>query len=143
MATFPTYDPASDTIDLHGSAVVLLAFLMKSKFGERFDPETLFHPDLSTLIRELHAAAGLPKPAVGDCFDRADLFRIATTVMEESKNLGWWSLPDTGKRSLLQGAVAPWVLSEDQLQTIIEDVDDLLFRHREVVAAADAANEAR
>ena len=143
MATFPTYDAASDTINLNGSAVVLLTLLVKSKFGTRFDPETLFHPDLPILIRELHAATGLSNPAAGDSFDRADLITIAKTVVGENINLGWWSMSDSGKRSLLQGAAAPWVLSEDQVQTIMEDVDDLLFRHREVVAAADAANEAR
>jgi len=143
MAAFPTYDPATDAIRLNGCAVIMLSLLMKSKFGERFDPETLFHPELSTLINQLHAAAGLQKPGAGECFNRADLFTIAEVVLGMSAQIGWWSMPGTDRRALLQGAAAPWILSEEQLQTIMEDIDDQLFRHREVVAAADAANEVR
>jgi hypothetical protein len=143
MAAFPTYDPTTDTIRLNGNSVILLTLLMKSKFGERFDPETLFHSELSTLIDQLQAAAGLSKPRAGECFDRADLFTIAELVLSRSVHIGWWSMPDAEKRALLQAAAAPWVLSEEQLQTIMEDVGNQLFRHREVVVAADRSNECR
>lgn len=143
MAAFPDYDSASDTIRLNGGAGILLTLLMKSKFGERFDHETLFHADLSTLIEQLYAAVGFPKPAAGECFDRADLLSIADTVLAQSVNIGWWSMSEADRQAFLQRAATPWMLSEEQLQTIIEDVGDLLLRHREVVAAADAANEAQ
>lgn len=143
MSAFPTYDPLSDAIHLNGCAVILLTVLMKSKFGERFDPEMLFHPGISTLIGQLQAATGVPKPSAGECFNRVDLLTIAENVLWQSPNIGWWAMPSGMKHAFLQSAAAPWVLSEEQLETITEDVEDRLSRHRELVATADAADEVR
>ena len=139
MTSFPSYDPTSDSIRLNGNAVILLNLLMKSKFGERFDPETMFHSGVSDLIDQLHEAAGLPKPEAGQCFERDDLILIAQQVFEQSVNVGWWSMAVDAKRIFLQRAAAPWVLSKEQLQLIIEDIDDQLFQQRRVIAAADSA----
>ena len=140
MAGFPTYDPAADAVRLNGAAPIMLTFLMKSKFGERFDPETLFHPGLAALINQLDAAIGYPKER-GDCFSREDMFSIAERVVEQSLSIGWWSMTAEEREAYLQQAASPWVLSDDQLETIIEDIASLLFRRRQVVAAADAAGE--
>ncbi len=143
MSVFPTYDPSSDTIHLNGCAAILLTVLMKSKFGERFDPETLFRPGISKLIGQLQAAAGIAKPGAGECFDRADLLAIAETVLGQSVNIGWWVMQSDEKHAFLQRAAAPWQFSKEQLQTILDDVDDRLLQHRELVAAANAAGEVR
>lgn len=117
----------------------MLTLLMKSKFGERFDAETMFHPGLSDLINQLSLAAGCTRPEPGECFERADLFQIAGRVLEESVSNGWWSMAAGEKRTFLQRAASPWVLSNAQLDTILEDVEDQLFRHRQVVVAAESS----
>ncbi|ATY30820.1 hypothetical protein [Sphingomonas psychrotolerans] len=138
--TFPTYDADSDSIRLNGGAAIMLALLMKSKFGERFDVETMFHPQLPGLINQLYAATGHKRPAAGECFDRMALLQIAERVLKDSVNIGWWSMRGDEKRDFLQGAASPWILTAEQLETIIQDVDDDLNRQREVVALADREN---
>lgn len=136
--SFPHFDPETDTIRLNGSAVVMLALLMKAKFGERFDPETLFHGPLADLIRQLDRASKLSSREVGECFTRDDLSRIAREVFAESFHSGWWSMSAEQRGEYLQVAAAPWILSSEQIDMVREDVEDLLFRSRQIIAAADA-----
>lgn len=136
--SFPHFDPETDTIRLNGSATVMLALLMKAKFGERFDPETLFHRPLAELIRQLDGASNLPPREVGDCFTRDDLLRIAQEVFGQSFQSGWWSMSAEQRRQYLQVAAAPWILSSEQIEMVRADVEDLLLRSRQIVAAADA-----
>lgn len=135
--TFPNYDPRSDSIRLEGGAAIVLNLLMKAKFGAPFDPETLFHPELSNLIEQLRIAAGRAHPAPGECFGRGDLWRIAEHVFDESVTTGWWAMTVEDKNAFLQRAAAPWILSDEQLGTIMEDVEDMLFRRRQVLSAAE------
>ncbi len=135
---FPHFDPETDTIRLNGAATVMLTLLMKAKFGERFDPETLFHGPLADLIRQLDSAAKLPSREVGDCFTRDDLACIAREVFAESFRSGWWSMSAEQRVEYLQVAASPWILSGGQIEMVREDVEDLLFRSRQIVAAAEA-----
>ena len=137
--TFPTYDSASDSIQLNGGAAVMLGLLMKAKFGERFDPETLFHTSLSTLIAKLCGATDLPTPVPGECFDRNEVLQIADRVVQQSVSIRWWSMTVVEREAFLQSAVAPWILSADQVETIILEADTKLWRLRELVNAADKA----
>ncbi len=137
MVPFPSYDPASDSIHLNGGATIMLTLLMKARFGERFDPSTLFHPGLTGLIRQLEAASDLPQPVAGQCFDHVELHLIASRVYDESINIGWWAMTDAEREAFLQDAVAPWRLSVAQVQTIVEGASDILDSHRRTVAAAD------
>lgn len=136
-AGFPHFDPETDTIRLNGSATVMLTLLIKAKFGERFDPETLFHRPLADLIRQLDRASNLPSREVGDSFTRDDVSRIAQEVFGESFQSGWWSMSAEQRGEYLQVAAAPWILSSDQIDMVREDVEDLLFRSRQIVAAAE------
>ncbi len=136
--SFPHFDPETDTIRLNGSVTVMLALLMKAKFGERFDPETLFHGPLADLIRQLDGASKLPPREAGDCFTRDDLLRIAEAVFSESFQSGWWSMGTEQRREYLQVAAAPWILSDDQIEIVREYVEDLLSRSRQIISAADA-----
>ncbi|MCA1199680.1 hypothetical protein K9B35_17065 [Sphingomonas sp. R647] len=136
-AGFLHFDPETDTIRLNGSATVMLTLLMKAKFGERFDPETLFHRPLADLIRQLDGASNLPPRQSGDCFTRDDLACIAREVFAESSRSGWWSMSAQQRIAYLQVAAAPWNLSNEQIEMVRQDVDDLLFRSRQIVAAAE------
>ena len=137
---FPTYDAASDSVRLGGNAAIMLTLLLKAKFGERFDPEMLFHTRLAELIAQLHDASGVAKPVPGDHFGPEDLFTIAERVIEQSVSIGWWAMAAEEREAFLQSAAAPWVLSDGQIEAICENIEALLFRHRETVAAADAAS---
>ena len=75
MPAFPTYDPKTDSVHLNGTATILLTLLMKSKFGERFDPETLFHTRLADLLDQLQSAAGYPRAEPGACFSKVNAGR--------------------------------------------------------------------
>ena len=139
---FPiVYRPDRNVIELDGAsgAVVMLTFLMKAKFGESFDPETLFHQELAGLIRQLQGVAGFPRDEPGEVFGREELYLIATHIVQESARSGWWRMERDERLAYLQDVAAPHRLSEGQVEEIFETVASALFRQREVVRAADDA----
>src|SRR6478609_4720223 len=91
MTAFPTYDPTTDTIRLNGCASIMLALLMKAKFGEKFDSEILFHEGVAELIRQLDHSLNGTTRGLADCFSRAELYEIAKGVFHDSFQSGWWS----------------------------------------------------
>ena len=140
MTTFPTYDPATDTIRLNGCASIMLTLLMKAKFGEKFDSEMLFHERLTELIRQLDQSLGGTR-GEAECFDRADLFEIAKGVFSGSFQSGWWLKNAQQREQYLQDAAAPWVLSSSQIEGIMDGIEGLLFQARQITSQADAAGE--
>jgi len=141
MASFPVYDPETDSIRLNGGAAIMLTLLMKAKFGERFDPITLFHPQLADLIRQLTAALDDRLRPSGQGFDRKDLSRIAEAVFNDSSSNGWWSKSIEDRTQFLQDAAAPWLLSADETDTIVDDINSRLFRARQIASIAAAEEE--
>ena len=139
MTTFPTYDATTDTIRLNGCASIMLTLLMKAKFGEKFDPEILFHERVSDLIRELDRSLGQTR-ADAECFSRADLFEIAKGVFSDSFQNGWWAKDRQQREQYLQDAAAPWVLSESQIDDIMDDMESLLFRARQITSLSDSTS---
>jgi hypothetical protein len=114
----------------------MLRLLMKAKFGQRFDPETLLHGQLADLIREMSQSLGEARSS-GECFDSEDMLAIAKAVFDESFRSGWWSMSSDERERYLQNAASPWLLSAEQVDTIVEHVDDMLFLSRRVAKAAD------
>ena len=118
----------------------MLTLLMKAKFGEKFDPEILFHERVSELIRQLAQSLGGTVDRA-DCFSREDLFEITTGVFANSFQTGWWSKDRQQREQYLQDAAAPWVLSDAQMDDIIDDIETLLFRARQITSLAGSAHE--
>jgi hypothetical protein len=136
MPSFPTYDPSMDSIRLNGGASIMLTLLMKAKFGERFDPEILFHAHVADLIRQLNLSLADPFRASGSCFDRQDLWHIAKGVFDSSIQNGWWSKTSEERTHYLQDAAAPWTLSANEIEDIFDDIESLLFRSRQITSLA-------
>ena len=139
MTQFPNYDPSSDSIRLNGSARVMLSILLKAKFGARLDPDVLFNENFTELIRQLQRSLcqddiGGPADQV---FSREDLSQLAKDVTSDGSRNGWWLMTDEEKCSFLQSAVAPWILSEIQIETIFDYVADILNDARCIVSCAE------
>lgn len=138
MSAFPEYDPEVDAIHLNGGAIVMLTLLMKAKFGEKFDPEVLFHERVAELIRQLEKAAG-NQPQAATCFGRDDLDRIARGVFNNSCQNGWWEKGAEQRVQFLQDAASPWILAPDQIEDIIDTIDSQLSRIAQIADMAERA----
>ena len=138
MANFPEYDPDEDVIRLNGGAVILLTFLMKAKFGDRFDPEALLHPGLSQLIRDLDKSDA-PLFDRNPKFGSEELHAIATEIYGQSWQSGWWTLTAKEQASCVQDAVSPWVLPDEDVERVIESVENLRWNNARILKAADDA----
>ncbi len=144
MADFPiSYDPKSNTIKLDGpdGATVILAFLLKAKFGEAFDPEVLLHEQLANVMSELREnaswAASVGANPQGP-FTQESLHQIANAILGESFRSGWWGMSREERAAYVREvAAAPHSISVEQVETVLLGVDDGLFRWREIVEAAD------
>ena len=140
MADFPlSYDADRQMIavDGPGGASVMLAVMLKAKFGEAFDPEILFHGPLAKLMTELRAASLIPGVAAEAPFSQEQLVLIATEIAAKSAEIGWWTWLPGDRIAYLQDTVAaPHRLSDDQVETILLEVDVELDRYREIVRAA-------
>jgi hypothetical protein len=140
--TFPTYDPETDAIRLHGNAVALLTVIMKAKFGDKLDPEMLFHADLSKLAADLaHCVTGFNSSPDLPVFSAEDLSKIGAALFDLSEQIGWWSQSIDQRAALLQEAASPWVLSDKEIETILDDIESRLSRSRRITAAADAVSK--
>lgn len=142
MTQFPSYDPSSDSIRLNGSVRAMLTLLLKAKFGERMDPDVLFHEGVTDLIRQLHRSlgeSGIGGPA-DQVFTREDLSQLAKDIVSDSSCNGWWSMTNEGRRSFLQAAAVPWVLSDSQIEVIFDAANDILDDARQIVSCADGTN---
>ena len=140
---FPSYDKDTDCIRLNGAQVIMLTLLMKARFGEPFDPEVIFNPGVTELIRQLEAALGPERPTPGHCFtSHQDMWTIAKAVYDDSFQNGWWGLAESERASFLQDAVAPWILSDDQIERVIDHVDSRLFSAQRIVKK-EAAEHSR
>ncbi|HEY5721638.1 MAG TPA: hypothetical protein VIT45_04895 [Allosphingosinicella sp.] len=138
--SFPiSYDADRNLIVLDGAggASIMVAVLLKAKFGEAYDSETLLHSDLADLARQLWAASDLPRTARGEAFTNAQLWLIADRVYADSPMSGWWSMSEMERRKYLEDAAAPHLLSEEQIEFLFEAIDSKLFRSREIVEAAE------
>jgi hypothetical protein len=139
IVTFPTYDPETDSIQLNGIAVVMLTVILKAKFGDKFDPETLFHPGVAKLVKDLHKStqSSASDPEI-PMFNRDDLFAIGRAVFDDSDRLGWWSMTSDDRVTLLQDAASPWVLREQEIEVILGGIENSLHRAQAITAAAEA-----
>lgn len=147
MSDFPVqYDTDEVAIRPNGKggASVMLAFLLKAKFGEALDPEVLFHPDLAAMMIALreHGLAGFAQTE--GPFDVAALQSIARLIVSESWRSGWWDKSRDEQIDFIQNVVvAPHRLSDLQIDFVLQDVDSDLYWRRQIVEAADAANASR
>lgn len=143
MSDFPVqYDADEGTIRLNskGGASVMLAFLLKAKFGEAFDPEVLFHPDLAAIMIALRANGLTNFTETEGPFDVAALDQIASLIVSESWRSGWWNKSRDEQIEFIQNVVvAPHRLSVSEIEFVLEGVDSGLDWRRRVVEAADAA----
>jgi hypothetical protein len=145
MTEFPiSHDPDRGVLKLAGSggASIMLAFLLKAKFGEAFDPEMLFHAPLAGIMNSLFEHSQIPTRQSEGPFTRVQLQRLAKEIVTESWRSGWWAKSRDQRVAFLQQVVAaPYRLSDRQVDDILDDVEAELFWRRKVVAAADAAGE--
>lgn len=142
MSDFPVhYDADEGTIRIHGKggASVMLAFLLKAKFGEALDPEVLFHPDLAAMMIALRARGVIQVSDTEGPFDRVTLQSIAGLIVSESWRSGWWQKSRDEQVAFIQNVVvAPHRLSDEQLEDLFEDIESNLHWRRRIVEAADA-----
>ena len=142
MSDFPVqYDADAGIIQLHGKggASVMLAFLLKAKFGEALDPEVLFHPDLAAIMIALRAR-GVQISETEGPFDRVALQSIAGLIVRESWRSGWWQKSRDEQVAFIENViVAPHRLSAEQIEDLFEDIESDLHWRRRIVEAADAA----
>ncbi|MFK0298958.1 hypothetical protein ACIQTU_07030 [Brevundimonas sp. NPDC090276] len=142
MSDFPVqYDADAGIIQLHGKggASVMLAFLLKAKFGEALDPEVLFHPDLAAIMIALRAR-GVQISETEGPFDRVALQSIAGLIVRESWRSGWWQKSRDEQVAFIENViVAPHRLSAEQIEDLFEDIESDLQWRRRIVEAADAA----
>lgn len=144
MSDFPIrYDADAGVLHLagEGGASVMLAVLLKAKFGEAYDPEILFHPDLAAIMIALrqHGVSQSPLPSEGQ-FDRAALQEIGRLIVSESWRSGWWGKSRAEQVEFVQNVVAaPHRLSDDQIEALFEDIENELYWRRKIIDAADAA----
>ena len=138
MSTFPEFDPENDIIRLNGGREIMLMLLWKARFGERFDPETLLHPGLSKLLRDLqpHEHAEYTK---GSPFTSEELHRIGTEIYCASYKSGWWAMTAEDRSNYVQDTVAPWVLPSKDVDAVIDSVETLRFRNGQILDAARLA----
>lgn len=126
----------------------MLTFLLKAKFGEAYDPETLFHGELADLTRKIHADLPSPRTTAPKSistegpFTREALSQIAQAIVLDSPRSGWWSMSRDERVAFIQTVVvAPHSLSEGQLDTLFDYTESVLFNQRRIVGAADEAGE--
>ena len=139
MGTFPEFDPEHDVIRLNGGREIMLALLCKAKFGERFDPETLLHPSLAELLRDLQPSQSASLNE-GTPFPPEDLHSIGTAIYYESARSGWWAMSLTEREAYVADAVAPWVLPASDIEAVLESVDGLRSLNSRIVATAHTAH---
>lgn len=146
MSEFPIdFDEEQGTIRLRGEggASVMLAFLLKAKFGDALDPEVLFHPQLAALMVALRERSISPSSSPSGPFDRAALHLIARHIVDESWRSGWWTMSRDEQTEFIQSVVvAPYRLSAEQLDWLFDGVETALFWRRKVVEAASEASVA-
>lgn len=139
-----TYNPETNAVVLQGAGgrSILLAYLLKAKFGDAYDHEMLFHPDLAKLLTNL--SADRPKAEGPAPFTPDALWTMAVALVDRSAQLNWWNLSREGQIAFVQDVVAaPHRLSAEQLEILFENIDMTLWHRRQVVEAAQAANSAR
>lgn len=140
-----SFDKDAQVIRLEGSGglAIMLTFLLKAKFGEAYDSETLFHRQLAELARDLQAALPATLRRHSDRpFADDSLFKIATEIVLKGWQTGWWSMSRDERIAYVQDVVvAPHRLSDAQLDTLLEGVETVLFNQRRIVSAADEAGE--
>lgn len=143
MGDFPVqYDADEGAIRLNGKggASVMLAFLLKAKFGEAFDPEVLFHPDLAAIMVALRTNGLIDFTETEGPFGLADLDKMASLIVSESWRSGWWNKSRDEQIDFIQNVVvAPHRLSDLQIEFVLEGIESDLHWRRQVVEAADAA----
>jgi hypothetical protein len=144
MKPFPiSYDAVSNTLQLdeEGGAEVMLGILLKAKFGEAFDPDTLFHRPLADLMSGLRKKIGSAWDGDGP-FTRGQLASLADDIVSESWRSGWWSMTRDERVALVQDViVAPHRLSAEQMTDLMLDVEGALAAHRRIVDAAEGVVE--
>jgi hypothetical protein len=151
QGAFPiAYDPVRNVIALDGEAgvAVMLALLLKAKFGEAYDPEVLFHEELAQIMCALNervaSPAGEPKAPDAGSFPREDLFQIAEAIVDESWRSGWWmKTPDERVAYIRDVVAAPHGLSREEMEILVENIDSVMFNLRRVANAAEEAGEPR
>jgi len=145
MADFPlTYDPELHALRLDGpgGASVLVGIFLKAKFGESYDPETLFNPGLASIAREIFAHSLFPSAAAEGPFPKEMLFKIARRIVEQSWHTAWWEKSADERVAYLQEVVAsPFTFTDEQIGYILEAIERELYLRRRVAHAADAAGE--
>jgi hypothetical protein len=131
-------------LDGQGGATVMLGILLKAKFGDAFDPETLFHGPLAELMVAIKGQA-YEFPVLTEApFDHEMLGDIAAKIVADSFRSGWWAKSHDERVAYLQNVVvAPYKLSDEQLDFVLSSVESALWGWRRVVEAADAAGEPR
>ncbi len=146
MSGFPVqYDADAGIIRLHGRGgpSVILAFLLKAKFGEAFDREVLFHPELAAIMIALRERGIIQGSETQGPFDRIALHSMAGLIVSESRHSGWWQKSREEQVAFIQNVVvAPHRLSPEQLEFLFEGIEDDLRGRREIIEAADAAKVA-
>jgi len=143
MSDFPIqYDADAGTIQLDGKggASVMLAFLLKAKFGDAFDREVLFHPNLAAIMIALRAKGIIQVSETEGPFDRTAIQSIARLIVGESWRSGWWQKSRDEQIEFIQNVVvAPHRLSAEQIEFLFDDIEGDLHWQRRIVDAADAA----
>ncbi|RZJ36963.1 MAG: hypothetical protein EON87_22890 [Brevundimonas sp.] len=142
MSDFPVqYDADAGIIRLHGKggASVMLTVLLKAKFGEAFDPDVLFHPDLAAIMIALRERGIIQVSEREGPFDRAALQSMARLIVGESWRSGWWQKSRDEQVAFIENVlVAPHHLSAEQMELLFEDIESDLHWRRTIVEAADA-----
>lgn len=141
MSDFPIrYDADAGVIQLDGAggASVLLGVLLKAKFGDAYDPEVLFHPNLAEIMVALQTRGTVHPQATSAPFDRAGLQTLARLIVNESWRSDWWKKSRDEQIDFIQTVVAaPHRLSGEQLDALFEDIETELYWRRRIVDAAD------
>ncbi|MCP5395124.1 MAG: hypothetical protein H6918_00040 [Sphingomonadaceae bacterium] len=140
MKNFPTYDPEADTLQLNGAAALLLGIILKAKFGEKFDPDVLLNEPLAGLASQIAVVARPDIAGRAIHFSHEDRWSISKTVFDESGHIGWWSMQAEERAAYLQQVAAPYVMHDDQVEQVIDDIEGLLSNAQQVVDASKRAS---
>jgi hypothetical protein len=144
VAEFPiSYDPDANTIRLdgQGGAHVMLALLLKAKFGEPLDPEVLLHEPVARLMLDLRRKGLAGSATEWRPFAPETLHAFAQAILAESFRSDWWRMSGEERSAYVREVVAaPHPISDDQVEAVLDGVESGLFRLREVVEAASAGS---
>jgi hypothetical protein len=143
----------SDAIRFDGDNIVfsgesgtalLMAFLLKAKYGTPLDPEVIFNEKISTIMAYIKNATRSHSndPWRSNPFDRAYLADVADKIAKNAQHIGWWDKDDQGKREYLHNVVfSPYTVGDEDVAWILEATIDCVEWMRSTVNDFDLKNK--